>query len=95
MLTDLIKFTVKKECVSDAIEYIKEQIENTRRDEGLVSASAFQSEDDPAVLYMLLQWDDEKSVQAHLQKPYDQIFRDKMDTALAMPVKPVSLRLLI
>ena len=56
MLTDLIKFTVIKDRLTDAIAYMREQVENTRRDEGLISVSVFQSETDPAVLYMLQQW---------------------------------------
>ena len=90
MLTDLIKFTVKKDCLNDAIVYMREQTENTRRDEGLISASVFQSDADPAVLYMLLQWENEEAVKAHLKKPYDLEFRKKMDLTLASPVEPVA-----
>ena len=95
MLTDLIKFTVIKDRLTDAIAYMREQVENTRRDEGLISVSVFQSETDPAVLYMLLQWESEETAKAHLNKPYDLEFRKKMDLTLASPVEPLVRRHII
>jgi quinol monooxygenase YgiN len=94
MLTDLIQFTVKEDRLADAIQYLKEQLENTRGDKGCVSAQLFQSIPDPRVFYLLLRWENEETLQAHLKQPYDLAFREKMDPILAAPVEPVQWRAL-
>ena len=41
MITDLLKFTIKEECVEDAIELMKKQMKNNLGDEGCLISNTF------------------------------------------------------
>lgn len=89
MITDLIKFVIKPEFIDEAVDLFKEQLNNTRNEEGCVSDSVFQLKNEPATFYLLIKWKDRDSLQKHMQQPYDREFRINMDRLLAGPVEPV------
>lgn len=85
MIIDLIKFTVKTDYVSGAIQAMKTQTEQNRQDEGCLMSHVFQSKAKPEELYMLLGWESPESVEKHLATPHDADFRRSMDDKIAAP----------
>jgi len=84
-MIDLIKFTVKPDCIDGAIEAMKIQTEANRKDEGCLLSHVFQSKKNPAEFYMLLAWANQEAVDKHLATQHDADFRAAMDDKLACP----------
>ncbi len=87
MIIDLIKATVKKEHINDAVEAMKIQTLETKEDEGCVLSHVFQSKSDPAAFYMLIGWDSPEAIEKHLNSAHDLAFREKMDDKMASPIE--------
>ena len=85
MITDLLKFTIKEECVADAIELMKKQMENNLLDKGCLLSHTFQLKENPNELFMLLGWENQDAIERHLKAEYDNVFREDLDPLLAGP----------
>ena len=85
MVIDLIKFTVKADGVDGAVTAMKTQTEANRQDAGCLMSHIFQSDKNPAELYMLLGWEDQEAVDKHLATDHDAEFRAALDETLAGP----------
>lgn len=85
MIIDLIKFTVKSDCIDGAADAMKTQAQQNWEDEGCRLSHVFQSKTDPAELYMLLGWENQEAVDKHLATAHDAEFRVAMDDKLAGP----------
>ena len=85
MITDLLKFTIKEECVADAIELMKKQMKNNLSDDGCLLSDIFQSKKNPNELYMLLGWEDQEAIEKHLKTEHDNVFRVELDPLLDGP----------
>jgi quinol monooxygenase YgiN len=95
MIIDLIKATVKKEYIDEAVEAMKVQTLQTKEDEGCVLSHAFQSNSDPAVFYMLIGWENPEAIEKHLSSEHDLKFREKMDDKMAAPIEMLDWKMLI
>lgn len=95
MITDLIKFKVKPKCIDQAIALLKEQIINTRNEEGCIEDNLFQLKNNPTVIYLLIKWRDEEALKKHMVQPYELKFKKEMDKTLEGPVEPVKWRQII
>ena len=85
MITDLLKFTIKEECVEDAMELMKEQMKNNLGDEGCLMSNTFRSKSKPNELYLLLGWENPEAIEKHLKTDHDLKFRENLDPMLAGP----------
>ncbi len=95
MIIDLIKATVKKEYINEAIEAMKIQTLQTKEDEGCVLSHVMQSTTDPAAFYMLIGWDSPEAIEKHLKSEHDLAFRVKMDDKMAAPIEIVGWKMLV
>lgn len=84
-MIDLIKFTVRTECIDSAVAAMKTQTEANRKDEGCLMSHVFQSKKNPAELFMLLGWENQAAVDKHLATQHDADFRVALDDKLAGP----------
>lgn len=85
MIIDLIKFTVKQNDIDGALQAMKTQTEANRHDEGCAMSHVFQSNKNPAELFMLLGWENQEAVDKHLATQHDADFRVAIDDKLAGP----------
>jgi len=85
MITDMIKFTIQDDYIPEAINLMKDQMIANLDDKGCIISKTFQSKENPADMYMLLCWEDQEAIDAHLGSAHDQIFRDGLDPILAGP----------
>jgi quinol monooxygenase YgiN len=95
VIIDLIKATVKKEHIGEAVEAMKVQTLQTREDEGCTLSHVFQSKSDPAVFYMLIGWENPGAIEKHLRSEHDLKFREKMDGIMASPVEMLDWEMLV
>jgi len=85
MITNLLKFTIKEGCVGDAVVLVKKQMKDNLGDEGCLLSKTFQSKSNPNELYMLLGWENQESVDKHLETDHDNEFRVGFDQLIAGP----------
>ena len=85
MIIDLIKFSIKDECVDEAIELMKKQMINNLSDEGCLISNTFRSKTNPNELYLLLGWENQDAIDKHLKTDHDSKFRENLDPLLAGP----------
>ena len=85
MITELLKFTVKKECLSEAIEYMREQALALSEEEGCVMSKVFWSKTDQRELYMLRGWKNRKSIEMMRHMDLIRNFRETMDSKIECP----------
>ena len=85
MITDLLKFTIKEECVAEAIILMKKHMNDNLGDEGCLMSETFQSKTNPNELYMLLGWENQEAIDKHLKTDHDNTFRVQFDPLLAGP----------
>ena len=83
MLVDLLKFVVTDAETAAAL--MKEQTIASREDDGCRFAHVFRSKDNPAELFMLMSWENQASVDKHMDTEHDIVFREKFDPILAGP----------
>jgi len=95
VIIDLIKATVKKEYIGEAVEAMKSQTLQTKEDEGCVLSHVFQLKSDPAVFYMLIGWENPEAIEKHLSSEHDLKFREKMDEKMAAPIEMLDWDMLI
>jgi quinol monooxygenase YgiN len=95
MIIDLIKATVKKEYIDEAVEAMKIQALQTKEDEGCALSHVFQSNSDRAVFYMLIGWESPEAIEKHLSSEHDLKFREKMDDKMAAPIEMLDWKMLV
>jgi len=83
MLVDLLKFVVTDAGAAELL--MKEQTVASREDEGCRYAHVFRSKDDPAEIFMLMSWENQESVDKHMDTEHDILFRERLDPILAGP----------
>jgi len=83
MLVDLLKFVVTDAGAAELL--MKEQTVASREDEGCLYAHVFRSKDDPAEIFMLMSWENQESVDKHMDTEHDILFRERLDPILAGP----------
>ena len=83
MLVDLLKFVVTDAETAELL--MKEQTIASREDEGCRFAHVFRSKDNPRELFMLMSWENQESVDKHMDTEHDIVFREKFDPILAGP----------
>ena len=85
MITDLLKFRIKAECVDEAIELMKKQMKNNLGDDGCLASKTFQSKTNPNELFLMLVWENQEAIDKHLKSEHDNKFREGLDPLLAGP----------
>ena len=85
MITDLLKFTIKEDAAGKAVPLFKAQMENNLGDAGCVMSKTFRSKNEPNCFYMLLAWENQAAIDAHLETDHDLKFREGLDPLLAGP----------
>ena len=85
MITDLLKFTIKEECIDAAIELMKKQMKNNLGDEGCLMSDTFRSKTNPNELYLILGWENTEAIEKHMKTEHDAKFRKELDIMLVSP----------
>lgn len=85
MITDLLKFNVKEGDADKAATLFKAQMENNLGDKGCMISKTFRSKTEPNSFYMLLAWENQAAIDAHLETEHDLKFREGLDPLLAGP----------
>ncbi|MCL2125996.1 MAG: antibiotic biosynthesis monooxygenase [Oscillospiraceae bacterium] len=85
MITDLMKFTIKEGCITEAIEVMKNQMKNNLGDDGCLMSNVFRSNTAPNEIFLLLGWENQESIDKHLASSHDLKFREDLDPLLAGP----------
>ena len=85
MIIDILQFNIKEECIDDAIDLMKKQLPNVRNDEGCFLAHVFRSKKSPCELFLMLGWENQESIDMHLNTDHDRRFREELDPMLSGP----------
>ena len=87
MVTDLLKFTIREESLPEAIEHIREQAIIIREEDGCVMTKVFQSKIKPTELFMLVGWQNRKSLERLQVTEFHRRFREDMTNMMALPLE--------
>ena len=85
MITDLLKFIIKENAVSEAAAVFDKQMKDNLKDEGCLMSQTFKSKTNPCEFYLLLCWENQDAIDKHLVTEHDLKFRENLDPLLAGP----------
>ena len=91
----LFKITIKPEYLEECLALISENTIRCRSDPGNVISEAYQSLDDPCVVYLLSAFDTEENEKLHEGSEGDKAFIRKMQGKEAAPVEMLNWRPLV
>lgn len=70
MITVVARHQVKAECMEQALEWMRELVAATRREEGCISYEVHQDIKQPTILTMLEEWQSEAALAEHMKTPH-------------------------
>ena len=91
----LFKITLKPEALEETLPLITEHTVRCRSDRGNVISEAYQSLDDPCVVYLLSAFDTPENEKLHEGSEGDKAFIRKMQGKEAAPVEMLNWRQLV
>ncbi len=91
----LFKITIKPEYLEECLALISEHTVHCRSDQGNVISEAYQSLDDPCVVYLLSAFDTPENEKLHEQSEGDKAFIQKMQGKEAAPAEMLAWRQLV
>ena len=88
----LCRITIKDEYLEECLGYIADHTNHCKTEQGNVISEAYQSDEDPHVVYLLSEFATPEDEKRHIESPADAEFRKKMEGKEAGPVNLIKLK---
>lgn len=83
----LARVTIKDEYLEECLGYIREHTTYCKTEQGNLTSEAYQSNEDPHIVYLISEYATPEDEKRHVESPADAAFIKKMQGKEAAPVK--------